>query len=88
MNISQFFNENNEDHLKAYSYLLKNGTWPKEFISNDIEYNGSWYFDIATKLATKYIEYKLNELDRYCLCDIPSPDKKQLKCLNCNCKLF
>jgi hypothetical protein len=88
MNISEFFDENNKDHLKAFIYLSKNGTWPKNFITNDIEFNATWAFDIATKLALKYIETQFDDIDKYCTCDKTIPDKNEPICKLCGLMIF
>jgi hypothetical protein len=77
MNISEFFNENNNDHLKAFVYFLENGVWPKDFITDDISFNATWHFDIAMKLALKYIKIKFDDIDKHCTCDKTIPSKNK-----------
>ena len=81
MTISDYFDENNKDHIKAYIYLSKNGVWPENFITNDIKFNATWHFDITLKLALKYIE---TQFDDICNCETPIPNKATLICKNCD----
>ena len=37
MNIINWFDTSNLDHLKAYRYLCEKGFWPENFLPEDIE---------------------------------------------------
>jgi len=77
MNISEYFNEDDDDHLKAYEYLMHNGTWPEYFLKEDIIYNSTWIFDITAKLANKYIAQQKTENKIICeLCILLGVSKK------------
>ena len=55
MNIIDFFDVTNLEHLRAYQQLLITGIWPKGFIPEDIEFVTNWQIIISNKLASEYI---------------------------------
>lgn len=57
MNIIEFFDPYNIDHIKAYDYLSKNGTWPDGFLPNDITFNACWSLDLPMKLTRAWVEH-------------------------------
>lgn len=70
MNITDYFDPTNIDHLKAYDTLMHKGFWPENFPPEGIEISPStWSFSIAAKIASFYIQYckanKIKGLDRW-----------------------
>ena len=58
MNIVDFFDPNDIEHVKAYKHLMDKGYWPKEFweqIQNIDKPNG-WQVLIASKMADRWVE--------------------------------
>ena len=73
MKLSEFFDVNNLDHVKAYQHLVKEGAWPKEFIdtlpNKDMVLTPPsayeppayqiWIKEISMKIAKAWCEDKL-----------------------------
>ena len=55
MNIIDFFNPLDIDHLRAYQHLQKKGSWPLNFIPGDVEFNGQWFTELQTKMADFWV---------------------------------
>ena len=56
MDITEWFDTTNKDHLQAYLHLAKCGTWPVGFIPENIKFGCIWQSTLALKMATKYCE--------------------------------
>jgi len=57
MTITEWFDIHNPDHLQAHDCLVKEGSWPKDFIDNlpeDITFPPAWNIIIAYKIAEVY----------------------------------
>ena len=71
MNILDWFDPENIEHLKAYKYLQDTGVWPKGFLPEDVDnifisalepnILTVWRSHLANRLADRYIEQKLDE---------------------------
>lgn len=61
MKIDDWFDPNNDEHLKAYKYLETNGYWQKGFIPEGIEFPNGWHILLVTKIADFYIQHKLDK---------------------------
>ena len=48
------FNPYSVDHMKAFDYLCKTGTWPDGF--NVDTTNPTWIFDVYAVIAQAYLE--------------------------------
>jgi hypothetical protein len=57
MNICDYFDIHNPEHLRAYMY--EHATWPQGFLPNwedmDIVFDTNWQLHIANKIAEAYI---------------------------------
>lgn len=63
MNIIDWFDIKNVDHLKAWKYLEDNGgIWEQGFIPNDVEFSPNWQFVIMSKMATAYVDLLYKEI--------------------------
>lgn len=62
MKITDFFDVNNKEHLKAYRHLSKTGAWPKGFIPPEVEFTQVWHMTLMHKMAESYLEIKLGEV--------------------------
>lgn len=60
MNILDFFDVTNLDHLKAWRHLQNTGLWPVGFIPDGTEFPTLWTYHINGILADAYIDSKLN----------------------------
>jgi hypothetical protein len=60
MNIKDFFNPYNVDHLKAYIHLNETGFWPKGFIPEGMEFDSFWQILIAIKMANAWLNAAQN----------------------------
>jgi hypothetical protein len=63
MDILEFFDVNNIDHLKAFDFLSKQSHWPTGFIPKDVTFDKSmgWHLLLESRMADKWIEYKLSK---------------------------
>jgi hypothetical protein len=56
INVEDFFDPYNVEHLKAYEHLERTGTWPEGFIPHDVKMTPFWQITIACKLATAFVK--------------------------------
>jgi hypothetical protein len=63
LNIVDWFDVNNTEHLKAYKFLMDKGYWEKGFIPDDMIFPVSWSILVAGKLAEAYINLKLSGIE-------------------------
>jgi len=63
MNIVDWFDVANPEHLKAYKHLQDTGLWPEGFLPEDIEieYVSECWPRLDTKLADKFVEERLSK---------------------------
>ena len=61
MNIVNWFDPNDLEHLKAYKYLVDFGTFPKRFIPEDMETSSCWQLLLMSKIADHFIAEKIEE---------------------------
>ena len=59
MNLLDWFDPDNIEHLKAYKHLMKTGIWPKDFIPEDIKFPTNWHVVLMSIFTDKYIELKI-----------------------------
>ena len=50
-NVVDWFNPNNPDHIRAFQHLKTNGSWPVNFIPDNLEFAPTWYLGILQKLV-------------------------------------
>jgi hypothetical protein len=61
MNMVDFFNPNDIDHIDAYQFLCGTGEWPRNFIPDCVE-PMTYYLDIGKiqcKMAEEWVKYKM-----------------------------
>ena len=63
MNIIEWFDPHNKEHLKAYKHLEDTGAWPKGFVPRDIIFTTSWMASLNRKMADCWVNHKLEESD-------------------------
>jgi len=56
MNLIDFFDPKNKDHLKAYLNLYKEGCWPQGFLPEGIKIPNGWNFLLAEKIVRTYLK--------------------------------
>lgn len=65
MTISDFFDPHKSEHILAYAELQRTGTWPRSFWEEakaaGVEFDPSWAFSLASKLADCWVEHKLTK---------------------------
>lgn len=61
--IIEFFNPHDVEHLKAYQYMEKKGTFPKKFYSKlkdefgrELTFEGCWQVGVAGKMAAAWLK--------------------------------
>jgi len=59
MNIVDWFDPKNLDHLRAYNHLRNYGEWPVGFITENIEFPVNWPILLLAKIANEYINERL-----------------------------
>ena len=60
LKITEWFNTENLEHLKAFNNLTENGFWPKDFIPKNIEFDEGWEILLQYRMSKKWIEFKIN----------------------------
>jgi len=59
MNIVDWFDPSNIEHLKAYKHLQDTGVWPEGFLLEDIEMLPLWSLLLSGKIVDVYLKEKL-----------------------------
>ena len=54
MDILDYFNIYNVDHLKAFRSLENTGSWPGDFLPEEISFCTAWQIKLAGKMATAW----------------------------------
>lgn len=62
MDILDFFDVENTEHIKAFDHFLVESSWPKGFIPDNVTFNSNWTNVITAELASAYIDLKLKEV--------------------------
>jgi hypothetical protein len=57
MNIVDWFDPHNIEHINAYKHLESVGHWPKGFIPKDIIINSMWPMQIREKMCDAWMNY-------------------------------
>jgi len=63
MNLMEYFDPNNIDHLKAADHLIKKGSWPEWFITTpdgELELNHTDSITLFFVLGACWIQHKLS----------------------------
>lgn len=63
MNVVEWFNPQDKAHLRAWQHLQTQGSWPVEFLPDDVTFPTLWQASIAWKLADLYLASSLSALD-------------------------
>ena len=64
MNLSDFFDPYNIEHIKAYKHLQNKGAWPKEFfdkVKENIAADPHWYLSISMKMSNAWVKHSLEK---------------------------
>jgi len=61
MNLVEFFDPRNLDHMKAYKHLCDKGFWPEGFIKEGMEIPNGWQILIAAKMSDCWVEHMLKD---------------------------
>ena len=59
MNVAEYFDPYNMEHLLAYRFLKENGKWPEGFIPQEISDQPVWSRDVRIKMTEAWIEQVL-----------------------------
>lgn len=59
INIGDWFDVNNTDHLKAWAHMEKTGFWPKDFIPTNINFTTNWHMLLMGRMASEYVNKTL-----------------------------
>jgi len=63
MDILDFFDINNLEHLQAYRTCKQTGFWPKEFLMNDIIFeDSSWSIILDIRIANSCIDILIDKI--------------------------
>lgn len=54
-----FFDPHNKEHMDAYLYLKEYGCWPTGFINGDLK--PTWFFDIQAIMANAWVNHFFSE---------------------------
>lgn len=55
MNILDFFNPIDIDHLKAYQHLQAKGSWPEGFIPDRVDFTPNWQMTLQSRMADLWV---------------------------------
>jgi hypothetical protein len=55
MDITEWFNPLDKNHINAYKYLNKNGSWPKNFIPEDIKFSLNWQLTLLEIMTKEWL---------------------------------
>ena len=69
MDLLDFFDVYNVEHLKAYKHLTEKGSWPEGFLPENCILSNVWQYQIAAKLAVTHINYTLSGKDVCVFCN-------------------
>jgi hypothetical protein len=61
VNIVDWFDIENDEHLRAYWTLGRVGNWPEGFIPNGMQFPPGWNRILESKLADAYLKLKLGK---------------------------
>jgi hypothetical protein len=71
MTISEFFDPSKQSHITAFECLMNSGTWPVNFLPNDICFSPTWPYDVTQKMViflikeNKTLKEKVRILKKY-----------------------
>lgn len=57
MNIVDWFDPFNIEHIKAFSHLEQTGFWPEDFLPEDIEVLPYWVLSLNRKMANIWVQF-------------------------------
>lgn len=65
MNLIDFFDPNNIEHIIAYCYLRHRGSWTEDFWEKikDMEIPTGWSYLLTSKMADCWVSYKIQRED-------------------------
>ncbi len=61
MNITEWFDIKNIEHVKAYKILGVTGSWPEGFIPDHIEFQPTWSILLMMKFTEAFLELILDD---------------------------
>ena len=59
MDMIEFFDPYNMEHIRAYKYMAEHGCWPGNFATEITVYPVAWQVIIAIKMANVWVEQVL-----------------------------
>jgi len=59
MELTEFFNPYNVDHIQAYKVLGETGAWPKDFLPEGVIISPVWNMILAAKCTNAWVEQVL-----------------------------
>ena len=54
---AEFFDAHNPEHRAAYRHLETTGSWPEDFIPDDVELGPTWHVVALAKLGQAWLAY-------------------------------
>jgi len=60
IDLVEWFDVNNMEHLRAYRELARTGFWPVDFIPENVVLSGAWIVGLTSLLASAYVDSKLS----------------------------
>ena len=64
MKIEDWIDTNDLEHLRAIEHLNRTGTWPVDFLPEDIEINPMASIMILAKIGIEFIDLKIEALEQ------------------------
>jgi len=61
MNIYDWFDVDNKEHIIAFVELTNKGMWPKGFIPEEIQFPPGWQILLFSKLGVRWVKFFMEE---------------------------
>jgi len=67
MNIIDWFDITNGEHLKAWKHMEDTGTWPESFIPDETQmrFVANWNYILMSRMASAYVNKMTSSIRRY-----------------------
>ena len=59
MDILEFFDITNTEHINAFALFDTTGRWPEKFIPEGTTFQSGWHYSILSKMGAAYMIMKL-----------------------------
>jgi hypothetical protein len=57
--LTEWFDIRKQEHLEAYVHLCQKGTWPQDFLPENIVMDTSWQMELMGLMSKAWVDFKL-----------------------------